>query len=114
MSGVEGAAATTVRNPAHASAFHSPATPMATLQVSADALGDDREQSEGDAMEVCSEHGAPPSEPTGERLTYTYRSAVGIAEVLNMCFKGRILGLTLGKTDAGWLQRGLQRELGAC
>ncbi|XP_036121373.1 zinc finger protein 511 [Molossus molossus] len=50
-----------------------PATPIATLQVPADALGDDREQSEGDAMEVCSEHVAPRTEPMAERPTYSHR-----------------------------------------
>uniref|UniRef100_F7ABA2 Zinc finger protein 511 n=1 Tax=Equus caballus TaxID=9796 RepID=F7ABA2_HORSE len=40
----------------------SPATPRATVQVSAEALGAEGEQVEGDAMEVC-------SEPAGERHT---------------------------------------------
>ncbi|XP_045709831.1 zinc finger protein 511 isoform X1 [Phyllostomus hastatus] len=41
-----------------------PATPTASLHVSAGAPGDIGKQSEGDAMEVCSEHTLPPTELT--------------------------------------------------
>ncbi|XP_025735954.1 zinc finger protein 511 isoform X2 [Callorhinus ursinus] len=50
-----------------------PATPVATVQVLAEALGDDGEQSGGDAMEVCSEHAGPLPERVGERRTYSHR-----------------------------------------
>uniref|UniRef100_A0A8C0TUJ9 C2H2-type domain-containing protein n=3 Tax=Canis lupus TaxID=9612 RepID=A0A8C0TUJ9_CANLF len=50
-----------------------PATPRATVQGSAEALGDDGEQSGGDAMEVSSEHAAPLPEPVAERRTYSHR-----------------------------------------
>ncbi|CAK7299741.1 Zinc finger protein 511 [Vulpes lagopus] len=50
-----------------------PAMPGATVQGSAEALGDDGEQSGGDAMEVSSEHAAPLPEPVAERRTYSHR-----------------------------------------
>ncbi|XP_045709832.1 zinc finger protein 511 isoform X2 [Phyllostomus hastatus] len=50
-----------------------PATPTASLHVSAGAPGDIGKQSEGDAMEVCSEHTLPPTELTGERRAYSRR-----------------------------------------
>ncbi|XP_066211606.1 zinc finger protein 511 [Saccopteryx leptura] len=50
-----------------------PATPTTTLQLSAEALRDDRVQADRDAMEVCSEHAAPPPEPMGDRRSYTHR-----------------------------------------
>ncbi|XP_024903310.1 zinc finger protein 511 [Pteropus alecto] len=60
-----------------------PATPTAALQlstlpVSAEALGAHGEQLEGDPMEVCSEHAAPPAELTGERRTYSHRCVARI------------------------------------
>ncbi|XP_057386456.1 zinc finger protein 511 isoform X2 [Balaenoptera acutorostrata] len=51
----------------------SPAVPGAAEQVLAEALGDDRAPSEGDAMEVCSEHVEPSPEPAGERRAYSHR-----------------------------------------
>ncbi|XP_059756141.1 zinc finger protein 511 isoform X2 [Balaenoptera ricei] len=50
-----------------------PAVPGAAEQVLAEALGDDRAPSEGDAMEVCSEHVEPSPEPAGERRAYSHR-----------------------------------------
>ena len=51
--------------------------PGAAEQVLAEALGDDRAPSEGDAMEVCSEHVEPSPEPAGERRAYSHRSVPG-------------------------------------
>ncbi|XP_070288245.1 zinc finger protein 511 isoform X2 [Myotis yumanensis] len=45
-----------------------PATSMAAMEVSTEAMGDD-----GDTMEVCSEHVTPPPEPVGEKRTYRHR-----------------------------------------
>ncbi|VFV24300.1 zinc finger protein 511-like [Lynx pardinus] len=50
-----------------------PATPGAAVRASAEAPGDDGEQSGGDAMEVCSEHAASLPEPVGERRTSSHR-----------------------------------------
>lgn len=77
--------ATTIQSlPPHLT-FHSPAMPTAALQlstlhVSAEALRAHGEQLEGDPMEVCSEHAAPPAEPTGERRTYSHRSAASTSD----------------------------------
>lgn len=83
---VDGAASITMASPASPSAFHSPATPMAAMEVPTEAMGDD-----GDTMEVCSERVTPPPEPVGEKRTYRRRSVAGISEVVN----------ALGETDAG-------------
>ncbi|XP_012516147.1 PREDICTED: zinc finger protein 511 isoform X2 [Propithecus coquereli] len=50
-----------------------PATPGASRHTAIKALGDDREQSEGEAMEVCSEPAAPSPAPAGGRWTYSQR-----------------------------------------
>ncbi|XP_026968846.1 zinc finger protein 511 isoform X3 [Sagmatias obliquidens] len=50
-----------------------PVMPGAAEQVLAEALGDDGVPSEGDAMEVCSEHVEPPPAPAGERRAYSHR-----------------------------------------
>uniref|UniRef100_A0A8C9E5S3 Zinc finger protein 511 n=1 Tax=Phocoena sinus TaxID=42100 RepID=A0A8C9E5S3_PHOSS len=50
-----------------------PVMPGAAEQVLAEAPGDDGVPSEGDAMEVCSEHVEPPPAPTGERRAYSHR-----------------------------------------
>ncbi|KAL2769072.1 zinc finger protein 511, partial [Daubentonia madagascariensis] len=50
-----------------------PATPGASQNTAAEALGDDREPSEGEAMEVCSEPTAPSPAPAGGRWTYSHR-----------------------------------------
>ncbi|XP_006147010.1 zinc finger protein 511 [Tupaia chinensis] len=50
-----------------------PALQKAGANTAAEALEVDGEQSEGDAMEVCSEHVAPSSAPVGERRTYSQR-----------------------------------------
>uniref|UniRef100_A0A8D0W2Z5 Zinc finger protein 511 n=1 Tax=Sus scrofa TaxID=9823 RepID=A0A8D0W2Z5_PIG len=49
-----------------------PATPGAA-QVPAEALVDDGVTSQGDAMEVCSEHPEPSPEPSGEKRAYGHR-----------------------------------------
>uniref|UniRef100_A0A8C6FT60 Zinc finger protein 511 n=1 Tax=Moschus moschiferus TaxID=68415 RepID=A0A8C6FT60_MOSMO len=41
--------------------------------VSTEAMGEDRAPSEGDAMEVCSEHTEAHPEPPGERRVYSHR-----------------------------------------
>lgn len=71
-------------SPAQLSAPRSPATPLASLQVSAGAPGDDGKQSEGDAMEVCSEHTLPPAEPSGERRACSRRSVADSSEALDV------------------------------
>ncbi|XP_036867229.1 zinc finger protein 511 isoform X2 [Manis javanica] len=48
-------------------------SPGATMQVSADSLGQDGEQSERGTMEICSEHTAPSREPASERRVYSHR-----------------------------------------
>lgn len=67
-------------------------SPGATMQVSADSLGQDGEQSERGTMEICSEHTAPSREPASERRVYSHRSASGIflKQVLNVCFWGAL------------------------
>uniref|UniRef100_A0A480K9R8 Zinc finger protein 511 n=1 Tax=Sus scrofa TaxID=9823 RepID=A0A480K9R8_PIG len=50
-----------------------PATPGAA-QVPAEALVDDGVTSQGDAMEVCSEHPEPSPEPSGEKRAYGHRN----------------------------------------
>ncbi|XP_008050875.1 zinc finger protein 511 [Carlito syrichta] len=50
-----------------------PATPRAGTSTSEEALRDDREQLEGEAMEVCSEPVASSATPMGERRTYSRR-----------------------------------------
>ena len=70
--------------------------PSPASQVSTEASGEDRAPSEGDAMEVCSEHAEAHPEPPRERRVYGHRSVPGpfLNQVLNLCF-WRILGLTL-------------------
>ena len=82
---MDGAAPTTHRrSPTQPSASRRPATPTASLQVWAGAPGDNGEQSEGAAMEVCSEHAPPAAEPMGERRTYSHRSVADSSEVPNV------------------------------
>ncbi|XP_036867228.1 zinc finger protein 511 isoform X1 [Manis javanica] len=50
-------------------------SPGATMQVSADSLGQDGEQSERGTMEICSEHTAPSREPASERRVYSHSAA---------------------------------------
>nr|XP_019583904.1 PREDICTED: zinc finger protein 511 [Rhinolophus sinicus] len=47
--------------------------PPAALQELAGALGEGSLPLEGEDMEVCSEHTAPPAEPRGERRTHGHR-----------------------------------------
>ena len=95
--------------------------PGAAEQVLAEALGDDRAPSEGDAMEVCSEHVEPSPEPAGERRAYSHRSVPGhlseagsesVLLLENSGFDPGPAQFSLRETAAG-LERWLQREVKA-
>lgn len=78
-------------------------------------MGEDQAPSEGDAMEVCSEHAEAHPEPPRERRVYSHRSVPGLFlnQVLNLCF-WRILGLTLSvptERSRTGLQYWLQGEM---
>lgn len=95
--------------------------PGAAEQVLAEAPGDDGVPSEGDAMEVCSEHVEPPPAPAGERRAYSHRSVPGhlseagsesVLLLENSGFDSGPAQFPLRETTPG-LERWLQREVKA-
>lgn len=87
--------------------LHSPATPGAAVQDSAEAPGEAEEQSGGDAMEVCSDRAAPCPEPVGQRRASSHRSAPGVSpqQAPRLCFMTVVLGLGRVRTGERTLGR---------